>query len=188
MINSYGKTIDQGNVTAEEWDTIYKNGGWKGEGSGRGSTVENNQFLISWLLDFILKNNIKNIVDVGCGDLQWMSALFKNKPNLMYTGIDCVDSLIKSHQKNYSYYAFFCKDISQNEPLLKGKYDLVICKDVLQHNTKKPEKIINSIDKIKSKYKLIITPEFIKSPTNFSYSWILDYQSDEQKSIYLTRT
>ena len=32
----------------------------------------------------------------------------------MYTGIDCVDSLIKSHQKNYSYYAFFCKDISQN--------------------------------------------------------------------------
>ena len=40
MINSYGKPIDEYNVTAEEWSTIYKNGGWKGEGSGRGRVAD----------------------------------------------------------------------------------------------------------------------------------------------------
>ena len=177
---------DLSNITAEEWNVIYDDwGGWNGQGSGGGSFIENNYYLIDWLQTFIQKNNIKNIVDAGCGDLQWMSAIFKNKPSLMYTGIDCVDSLIKAHRKNYSYYAFFNKNISQEVPLLKGKYDLVICKDVLQHNTKRPELIINSVNKIKAKVKLLISPEYITCPKLFNYTWILNYQSDEQKSIYI---
>ena len=39
---NYCDEIDLSNITAEEWNTIYKHGGFKGEGSGRGSFVENN--------------------------------------------------------------------------------------------------------------------------------------------------
>ena len=71
---------DRNNITAEEWNVLYNDwGGWEGRGSGDGSFIENNNYLIDWLQAFIQKNNIKNIVDVGCGDLQWMSIIFKNK-------------------------------------------------------------------------------------------------------------
>ena len=43
---NYWDEMDLSNITAEEWNNIYERGGFKGEGSGRGSFVENNKNLI----------------------------------------------------------------------------------------------------------------------------------------------
>ena len=75
---NYCDEIDLSNITAEEWNNIYKHGGFMGEGSGRGSFVENNKTLIEWLEKFIIKNFISSIVDIGCGDFQWLPLLLQS--------------------------------------------------------------------------------------------------------------
>ena len=77
---NYQKEIDLSNITAEEWNNIYNMGGYDGCGSGPGSLIENNYLLINWLHNFIIKNKIKSIADVGCGDMQWMSVMLKKLP------------------------------------------------------------------------------------------------------------
>lgn len=187
----YCPEIDTANITAEEWNVVYKHGGYNGEGSGPGSLIENNKLLIQWLQKFIDRNFIQSIVDVGCGDFQWMPVLLRKFPDIEYIGIDCTQQLIDSHSKKYPDYTFACKDITANNFEHTGQYDLVLCKDVLQHSMNNPRAIIEPIDNINSKYKILITPaggpgagSNIKSSFK-TYSWITDYQSDEEKSIYI---
>lgn len=179
--------IDLDNINKEEWERIYAEGGFQGEGSGRGSFIENNQYLISWLVNFIKKNNIQNIVDIGCGDFQWMPEVLKGFPNVDYTGIDCVQSIIENHALKYPKYKFICKDITTEKKLLSDSFDLVICKDLLQHNIINPQPVIDYVNNLNAKYRLQITPSYIDINKKYSYSWMLDYESDEMKTIYINQ-
>ena len=188
---NYCDEIDLSNITAEEWNNIYKHGGFKGEGSGRGSFVENNKTLIEWFEKFITKNFISSIVDIGCGDFQWMPLLLRKFPSVDYIGIDCADALIKSHTKKYPDYTFICKDVTDAQFEHIGQYDLVLCKDVLQHNFDNPRQITDPINGISSRYKIVITPATAGSVLRHkfaNYTWVTDYQSDEEKSIYLAQS
>ena len=190
----YCDKIDRANITAEEWNNIYKENGFYGKGSGPGSRAQNNKKLIQWLQTFIVNNNIRSIVDIGCGDLQWMPLLleqFTGPETINYTGIDCTEILINSHQEKYTNHTFICKDIFSDDFEHGGEYDLLLCKDVLQHNMNNPKAVIEPISNINSRYKMLITPTngpgagaLIRH--NFTnYTWITDYKSDERKSIYL---
>ena len=188
---NYCDEIDLSNITAEEWNTIYKHGGFKGEGSGRGSFVENNKTLIEWFEKFITKNFISSIVDIGCGDFQWMPLLLRKFPNVDYIGIDCANALIESHAKKYPDYTFVCKDVTAEDFEHIGQYDLVLCKAVLQHNVNNPRRITDPINDINSRYKILITPGDVGGILRHrfaNYTWVTDYQSDEEKSIYLAQS
>lgn len=177
--------IDLDNVSKEEWEKIYTDGGWFGEGSGSGSTIENNQYLIPWMISFIKKNNIQSILDIGCGDFQWMPEVLKVFPDIKYTGIDCVQSIIETNSSKYPKYKFICKDIICETKIINGKFDLVICKDVLQHNRTSPQNVINTVNNIPSKFRIQILPSYIDIDKKYSYNWVLEYKSDEMKSIYI---
>ena len=78
-----------------KFTNIYRNGIWNDNRSeipksGPGSSVENTIVFRTFLDKLCNENDIKSIVDVGCGDLTWMpfTECFKN---LQYTGIDIVD-------------------------------------------------------------------------------------------------
>ena len=188
---NYWDEMDLSNITAEEWNNIYERGGFKGEGSGRGSFVENNKTLIEWFEKFIIKNFISSIVDIGCGDFQWMPLLLQKFPNVDYIGIDCANTLIESHTKKYPDYTFVCKDVTAEHFEHRGQYDLVLCKDILQHNFDDPRQITDPINDINSRYKIIITAATVASILRHkfaNYTWITDYQSDEEKSIYLAQS
>ena len=94
----------------DDWKTLYKNGGWEGVGSGTGSLLKNNLILIEWFVDFIRSNNIKSILDVACGDMQWIPFLLE-RVNVSYLGIDYVDYLIDSNKKMYPHLSFVCGDV-----------------------------------------------------------------------------
>ena len=63
--------------------------------SGKGSNINRALFLKESLKTFFKKNKIKNIVDIGCGDFNWMNSLLKEIDYDTYLGIDIVESLIK---------------------------------------------------------------------------------------------
>lgn len=114
---------------------VYEKGEWgrdeKGRGiSGSGSTVTNAAFYIVYLQNFLKSNEIRSVVDVGCGD--WSLSKNLNWENVSYTGIDVVKDVIERNTAGYSApnVKFLCGDIlTMNLP----SADLLICKDVLQH-------------------------------------------------------
>lgn len=114
---------------------IYKTAAWgrneEGKGfSGDGSVLENATPYVSFLEEFIKKNDIQSVVDLGCGD--WTLSQHLNWSGIQYIGIDVVKFVIENNQKLYSApnIRFIHADATQFD-LPEG--DLLICKDVLQH-------------------------------------------------------
>lgn len=93
---------------------------------------------INTLIPLLTNNNIRNIVDLGCGDFWIMrhvlGALAQKNYNFFYTGIDVVEDLIKHNAANFRHpnIRFICRDVTtDNEPLPDG--EILIIRQVLQH-------------------------------------------------------
>ena len=102
--------------------------------SGPGSTILFNIEYIEFLKNFIINNNIKNIVDLGCGDFRIGEKIY-NDINVNYTGYDIYKDLINSHMEQYSNnnkYNFIYLDFYNNPDKIINS-DLIIIKEVLQH-------------------------------------------------------
>lgn len=131
-----------------------KNTNYKGS-SGPGSEISYNEEYILFLKKWLVENNIKSVVDLGCGDFK-CGKLIYNDLDIKYTGYDAYDKLIKYHQQNYSKdkYNFIHKDIfNDRSDILPA--DVCIIKDVLQHW--KNEDIYTFLDYLveSKKYKFI---------------------------------
>jgi SAM-dependent methyltransferase len=122
------------------FENIYKKGIWSGNNpkiplSGPGSSIANTFKIIKALDKFVVDNEIKTILDIGCGDLTWIKTTnFFNNPDVEYVGIDIVEPLINSHAMKYSH-KFKCMDITENLDFISSNnWDLIICRDMLFHN------------------------------------------------------
>jgi len=108
---------------------IYNDGKWYA-GSGSGSLPSNTIKYRKFLKEYIAKNNIKKIIDVGCGD--WNFSKLMDWSGAKYMGIDVVEFLIKANKKKYENenIRFVCADARE---IQLPEADLLILKDVLQH-------------------------------------------------------
>lgn len=175
------------------FEKIYYRNAWKnkyGTNSGPGSAIECSQDYILFLQDYVKKNNIKSILDLGCGDFNLMRHF--NFDNIEYLGLDIVSFIIKSNTEKYSQknIIFEKMDIFTFKPSVK--YDLVILKEVLQHlSNDNIIKLIHNIDYAKN---IIITNDISdtnmncvdggyrpinlnKYPFNFNCTTIFEYNS-----------
>lgn len=102
--------------------------------SGEGSSVTYNEnTYIPFLKQFITKNNIKNVVDLGCGDFRCGKLIYDDL-DVLYTGYDTYNKVIVNNSNNFSLpkYSFTHLDFCNNkEKIIHG--DLCILKDVIQH-------------------------------------------------------
>lgn len=135
------------------FNTIYKYNLW-GNGSGSGSIPWNNYKYINYLQNLLITKNIRNIVEIACGDYR----LWKNiKYNGNYIGLDIVDSIIYNNNLKYktSNINFVNWDISKAK-FKKDNIDLIIIKDLFIHLPNELiSKIINNVIDMKPKYILI---------------------------------
>ena len=179
--------LDTNNVSLADWEFIYSNGGWLESGSGPGSTIANNSNLITWMTDFINTNSCSSILDIGCGDMQWVSQIISD---VTYTGIDWVSSIINTNKTNHPDYTFLEQDAASNSFSNSNTYDIIICKDVLHHVYDSADEIINKIENISSAHKIFIVPNSLQIPFNekltaAGYTLTHTYTADEEKDIYL---
>ena len=137
----------------DEFTKIYNTNYWI-KGSGSGSYIENTIEYNKYIIDFITKNNINSITDIGCGDWQSSYLIYQNFINIDYLGLDCVNFIIEKNKKYHPKYNFKTLDILCNVDLIRES-DVYIIKDVLQHW--KLKDIYNFLDKLVMKnFKYII--------------------------------
>lgn len=143
------------------FETIYEKQIW-GNGSGGGSAVEYNTCYIHLLRTFLIKNKIKKVVDLGCGDWQCTEMIYKHL-NIDYLGLDCVDSVIQANIKKFPKYKFKCLDfLNENIP----DAEVYILKDVLQHWSTK--QIVEFLTKLTQKpFKFIIITNCCDQKENY---------------------
>lgn len=120
---------------------IYENKVWGDNGnleysgsSGGGSEIDyNKDTYVVLLRKIIMNNNIKNIVDLGCGDFKCGKLIYDDL-DITYTGYDAYNKIIEYNSKHHSStkYTFIHLDFSKEiKNLVSG--DMCILKDVLQH-------------------------------------------------------
>src|SRR4029453_5335781 len=86
------------------FNRIYAEGTWgkdvTGTGtSGTGSTVEITREYRAFLEDFIRKHHITSVVDAGCGDWRFSSAI--DWGNASYLGVDIASDVIAAVRNKY---------------------------------------------------------------------------------------
>jgi len=121
--------------------------------SGPGSSLENTKQCSSVLNKFIYDTNCKSVLDLGCGDLTWISkTIFFNDTSIKYTGVDVVESLISSHSTNYPENTFLCRDLINYNNI--EFTSLIIIRDVIFHL--KNEEILSIFENIKNKFDFLL--------------------------------
>ena len=121
-------------LLTDTFNRIYAEGTWgkdvAGKGtSGTGSTLEITREYRVYVEDFMKKHNITSVVDAGCGDWSFSSAI--DWGDASYLGIDIASDVIAAvrnkHEKGRI--KFQVGDITDELPAA----ELLISKDVLQH-------------------------------------------------------
>lgn len=144
--------------------TYHKDNYWNSEESlsGRGSELNYTQNLIIELEKLFDKFEIKSILDIPCGDFNWMKEV--DLTNINYIGADIVDSLIFINNSKYSNVNinFNKLDLTKDE---LPSVNLIICRDCLVHLPfAEIMKALKNIKKSKSKY--LLTTSFINRKEN----------------------
>ena len=118
----------------DTFNRIYATGRWAtdaaGKGtSGSGSTLEITREYRAYIEDFIKKHEVNSLIDAGCGDWSYSSAI--DWGDASYLGIDIASDVIVPVRKKHETgkVKFQVGDITEELPAA----DLLISKDVLQH-------------------------------------------------------
>lgn len=141
---------------------IYESGYWidyntrsNQSRSGKGSNIERALYLQNSLKIFFKKNKIRKIIDIGCGDFNWMNNLLKDIEYDSYLGVDIVDDLIEQNSQKYGNQKvkFISKDIVSDDLGFIKKSDFILIRHVFIHlDNSSIIKIINKIKNLDFKY------------------------------------
>lgn len=98
--------------------------------SGAGSSLEATSTLRSALPPLLRRLNVRRLLDVPCGDFNWMQHV--NLPGIEYMGGDIVEPMIEANRKRYeSSTRRFMKVDVLSGPLPDA--DAILCRDCLVH-------------------------------------------------------
>lgn len=133
---------------------IYKDDFWNSSESksGVGSTFDASSVIREQLPKIIAKYAIKSMLDVPCGDYNWMKEVQKK---CTYIGGDIVAEAVNKNQQLYaSDTVQFQKIDISNDPL--PMVDLIFCRDCLQHiSDDNVKKALHNFKNSGSKYLLV---------------------------------
>jgi 2-polyprenyl-3-methyl-5-hydroxy-6-metoxy-1,4-benzoquinol methylase len=114
----------------EVFTNIYNQNLWmsRESKSGAGSELLNTQTIRTEIPKLIEKFNIKKVLDIPCGDYNWMSNV--DLHGVDYIGADIVEGLIEENKKKFEGTKFEVLDITKDK---LPKVDLIFARDVLGH-------------------------------------------------------
>ena len=112
------------------FDFIYAKGIWGG-GSGAGSDLKFTVLYVAYIQALMDTHEIRSVLDLGCGD--WRFSRYLDFTGRTYLGLDIVPSVIAANKASFgrSHIQFEQADVSARTEY--GPYDLILCKDVMQH-------------------------------------------------------
>jgi SAM-dependent methyltransferase len=150
----YNKDKFKLKTSSDVFTDIYKFNLWYSQEStsGGGSTLEATVTIREQLPIIISKFSINSILDVPCGDYNWMKEVPKT---CNYLGGDIVAEMVKNNQRMYSSNKVQFKQIDITTDTLP-QVDLIFCKDCLQHlSYQRVKEALNNFKRSGSKYLLV---------------------------------
>jgi len=145
------------------FSTIYKEGLWEmgGSRSGCGSSLRQTETLRKALPNLLRKHNIVRLLDVPCGDFNWMQHV--DLAGIDYVGGDIVPEIIEVNSKYENKHRFFTVVDIVNDQL--PDTDCILCRDCYSHLPN--EQVIASLNNIiSSKAKFLLVTNYPKSGCN----------------------
>ncbi len=114
----------------EKFTEIYENNLWCSPESvsGGGSEMQNTKVIRKELPVLIQKFNIESILDIPCGDYNWIKNV--DLGNVSYIGADIVEPLVKRNKELYNNIDFRLLDLTKD---ILPKVDLIFVRDCLGH-------------------------------------------------------
>jgi SAM-dependent methyltransferase len=113
---------------AEIFDDVYRKDLWQG-GSGAGSREDTTRDYRAFLQEFLKRNAIASVVDLGCGD--WQFSRHMDWSGINYTGLDASAVVLETARAFARPGIRFAQADAVTDALPAA--DLLIAKDVLQH-------------------------------------------------------
>jgi SAM-dependent methyltransferase len=105
-----------------------------GRDSGFGSLVSSTAKYRYILESFIRLNDVHSVLDVGCGDWQFSKLIPWDNYDISYLGLDVSRLIIEKNTATFGTERRKFKVVREPAEILGlGRFDLVICKDVLIH-------------------------------------------------------
>lgn len=149
-------------MIVRKFDAIYSEHAW-GRGSGRGSTYHNNIDYVAFVARFIQRNNIRSVVDLGCGD--WQFSRYMNWEGISYLGVEVVPSLVQRNNEIFG--SETIKFIVLRELRALPPAHLLLCKDVMQHWPN--NMVADALDQLGGKYQYTLLtndeqPSYAQNP------------------------
>lgn len=139
----------------EVFEKIYQNNLWASKESKSGSGSEyNNTRAIREELPFLIKKfGIKSVLDIPCGDFNWMQHV--DLTGIDYIGADIVPQVIESNKSKYTDRDFRVLDLCSSD---LPKADLIFTRDCLGHlSNQNVHRAIENIKRSGSLYLLATT-------------------------------
>jgi SAM-dependent methyltransferase len=170
-----------GRNVAEIFAEIYRENRWGGERgrfhSGSGSSGDHAKAYANVITTFIRNQNIRRVVDLGCGDFRIGAQLLDT--GILYTGVDIVAELVQTNTEQYASerVRFECLNIIEDE-LPDG--DLCLIRQVLQHLSN--EQISRVLTRVE-KYRYVIVTEHYPAPSALRHK-NLDKPCGEDVRVY----
>jgi hypothetical protein len=149
----------------EVFTSIHSKNAWGNSESksGEGSEVKQAQALIESLPAFLKKHHLHSLLDLPCGDFNWMQHV--DYGSTIYTGADIVENIISRNQQLYAsdQRAFKKLDLT-SDPL--DKVDVIFIRDCLVHLSY--DYIHSAFENIKrAGITYILITSYIRSDTNY---------------------
>lgn len=123
--------------------------------SGAGSDLLQTQIISKRLPEVCKQLGIKSLLDVPCGDFNWMSRV--NLTGIRYTGADIVPQIIQQLNESFKDDSRNFKEINVVKDV-PGNYDAIFCRDLFVHlNNTDIFRTINNFCDSKSTYLIATT-------------------------------
>jgi len=107
---------------------------WYGDPRARAShavLVRRKATLAVAATEHLLERQVRNALDVGCGEAPWRAALLSLRPRLRYVGVEPSAWAAERYGKSRGVLHGGLDDLERL--LLRGPFDLVVCSDVLHY-------------------------------------------------------
>jgi len=132
VTNLFDRPRWRGMTLEQRFTEVYEKNRWGSSESisGEGSTVEHTVVIRAELPPILQRLSIRSMLDIPCGDYNWMRALAPDLEN--YIGADVVRAIVESNQERYSGRGVSFRQLDVTcDPL--PQVDLVLCRDCLMH-------------------------------------------------------
>lgn len=144
-------------LLTDRFGQVYENNLWgdsesvSGEGSRRGAPPVSEAIEV---LDRTIRDyRIRSMLDLPCGDFNWMPFVLGIHRKLKYRGFDIVPQLVERNRRRYPSHRFDVLDATSNVP---PRADLIFSKDMINHLTfVDAAKVLKNFKRSRSTYLLL---------------------------------